>query len=159
MLMWRFVERDSIGVFTREWPTRSKTGNSVFRTYYMHFLLAYAPGKLRNLMRLKTRELTILDAPVSEDGATVRVDLYDDETRIDESVEFDLLVEQIRERATPDQRAVVDQLLGMAIGAGESTLTKAGVARDMGVSAAKADAILRQFRGLVSSVVGDSVSV
>lgn len=112
-IMARFIERDSLGVFTPEWGSKSKTGRSNFRSYYSRFLLTYFNGKKRNLVRHYKKNIHILDAPVSEDGSITwgdqNAEACDDAAF--EQLEFEQLIEQLRVRVSDD--ALVDAVLMM----------------------------------------------
>lgn len=111
-IMTRFMERDSLGVFTPDWGSKSATGRSNFRSYYTRFILTYVTGMVRNETRYLRKHSLIFDAPIGEDGTTWG-DLsapshYDDLS----GPEFEQTVAGLRERI--DNDALVDAVLALA---------------------------------------------
>jgi hypothetical protein len=150
-LMTRFMERDSIGVFSNGWESRSKTGESVFRTYYTHFLLAYAPGKKRNIARVKSNELLLWDAAIGDDdGSTTWGDLHGPAGTIDTEVDFHDMVDSIRSGASDLEVSVIDRMIELAMGSTRK-LRRADVVRELGVKAEAADRILARFADSLQS--------
>lgn len=156
-LMTRFMERDSIGVFSNGWETQSKTGQSVFRTYYTHFLLAYAPGKKRNLARVSTSELLLWDATIDEEGTTSWGDVNGPSTTIDSDVEFNLLADSIRSRASDLEVSIVNRMITLALGS-KKKLRRTDVMDEFGLPTAEADRILSKFTDSLSSALAASVA-
>ncbi len=112
-IMTRFMERDSLGVFDRNWSTRSATGKSRFQSYYSNFVVGYASGKHRNNVRYIKKHAYILDAPVGEDGATwydVNAPSYSD--NVEATVLFADVVASVRARIGDDE--LVDAVLILA---------------------------------------------
>lgn len=150
-LMTRFMERDSMGVFSNGWSSRSKTGESVFRTYYTHFLLAYAPGKKRNLVRVKQNELLLWDAAIGDEDSTTWGDLNGPTDTIDAEVDFDSMVAGIRSEATDLEVSVVERMIELALGSTKK-LRRADVVRELGMKPKDAEEVLEKFTQTVEAV-------
>jgi hypothetical protein len=116
-IITRFIERDSMGEFKREWETRSASGKSVFRSYLSRFVVTYARGKNRNNVRHAIRYLTIANAPVGNDGSgeTTWLDLRDQEVggigQPQTEVEFVDFLDSLRARVGPDVVEAVQSLV------------------------------------------------
>ncbi len=153
-LMTRFMERDSVGVFSNSWESRSKKGHSVFRTYYTHFLLAYTPGKRRNAARIAANELLIMNAPVSDDGSVTWADIHAPTSTIDTEVEFNAMVAGIHDSASTLDVDIVDRMIELALGATKK-LRRTDVAMEFQVDARTAQQILDTFVQSVGSAVSE----
>lgn len=114
-IMIRFLERDSLGTFRREWTTRSKTGKSVFRSYLARFVVTYARGMHRNKVRYAKRFPMICDATVGDDGGTTWLDQHDQREegigRPQETVELTDLISFLRTEVGDDAVSAVAQLV------------------------------------------------
>lgn len=156
-IIQRFIERDSIGVFDRGWDNRSKTGKSVFRTYYTHFMLSYIPGKKRNHMRVRRNELLLWDAEVGDESGTTWGDVNGPTTTIEDQTDLSLLADSIR-RASSEDVAVVNTLIDLAMGSNKR-LRKTEVAAELGINAKEADEVLKRFAVTVASVCRETAEV
>jgi DNA-directed RNA polymerase specialized sigma24 family protein len=115
-LLTRFMERDSLGVFRRNWESRSASGTSKFRSYFSQYIFGAARGKLRNVVRRNLKERADLDRPIGDDGSTVS-DLVTQPTQADvELAELADVFASVREKV--DTR-LVDAVLQLALGDGQ----------------------------------------
>lgn len=173
-IIMRFIERDSIGVFSSEWATRSATGRSNFRSYYSRFVVTYARGKTRNVYKHNGRNVLIFDAPVSDDGSVS----WGDENASGEisnsnDMEFELLVSRIK--AEIDE-SLYDALFAILDMAGEMCLrdvkwrfvtrrfaakrngrgwlSEAHLAKRLGIRASEAQQILDKLKPVIARVAG-----
>jgi len=111
-IMTRFLERDSIGVFSNDWASRSATGKSNFRSYYSRFVVTYAQGMNRNVRRHASRNVLICDAPVDDDNRTTCEDEHAptesfEDTTV-QSMDFESLVASLRAQVDPKLSETVD---------------------------------------------------
>jgi hypothetical protein len=155
-IIMRFMERDSIGVFSGEWSTRSATGKSNFRSYYSRFVVTYARGKNRNVHKHNSRNLLICDASVDDDGSTSWLDVNAPTSSFEEdavgSMDFDGLVSSLRARVKPELADAVDAVVEMSMGA--PSIKVAELARKLGVSQRVANDQLAAVRSVLGSLVG-----
>lgn len=154
-IMIRFLERDSIGVFSRDWESRSATGYSNFRSYYSRFVVTYAQGKNRNVRRHSGRYVLICDASVDDDGRTTWLDEHAPteafEDRAAEDLDFESLVSQLRTKVDPALSDAVDAVVEIAMG--EPTIRVAALARKLNVSQRVAKERLDAVRGALGDLV------
>ncbi|MFA7264791.1 MAG: hypothetical protein WC054_00525 [Candidatus Nanopelagicales bacterium] len=151
-IMTRFIERDSLGVFRREWKTRSITKKSRFQSYYSKFVVGYASGKHRNHVRYVKRNLAILDAPVGEDGTTwadLKAPHHTDTVEAD--MEFAEIVAALRTRV-PDPE-VVDAMLFLVEDTGRVTQGK--LAAHLETEPGAARSALNAVRSALRDLVGE----
>lgn len=94
----RFWERDSIGVFRREWKTRSATKKSNFRSYYSRFVVTYARGKNRNVYRHGARSPLICDGPSYVDENKTWIEVFGPTVEFEDALvtgqEFEALIKR-----------------------------------------------------------------
>lgn len=144
-IMTRFLERDSLGEFRRDWATRSATGSSVFRSYYSRFVVTYARGKHRNNVRHVKRNALLCDAPIGDENGTTWIEQHDADIEgvgvPHYEVELASLVDSLRAQVGDD---VVDAVLGLV--EQESRVRLSGLASALGVSARKARTTLEQLQ-------------
>jgi len=157
-IMIRFLERDSLGKFRREWVTRSKTKKSVFRSYFARFVVTYARGKHRNNVRFSKRFPMIVDAPVGDDGATTWLDQHDQREegigRPQETVELSDLIASLRREVGDDAVSAVEQLVEDGKKVTLSSLAGALSARTgQPVSARRARTTLESLRAAATSAM------
>ena len=148
----RFIERDSIGVFDRGWDNRSKTGKSVFRTYYTHFMLAYIPGLKRNALRVSRNELLLWDAQIGDEDGTTWGMVNGPRTTIDDATDMTFLAQSIRSASTDDLN-IVNKMIDLAFGSTKK-VSKAEVARELNVKPDVAAGILDRFTQAVAAATG-----
>lgn len=154
-IMIRFLERDSIGVFSRDWESRSATGHSNFRSYYSRFVVTYAQGKNRNVRRHGSRYVLICDASVDDDGRTTWLDEHAPteafEERATGDMDFEQLVSELRTKVDPTLSDAVDAVVEIAMG--EPTIRVAALARKLNVSQRVAKERLDAVRGALGDLV------
>lgn len=154
-IMIRFLERDSIGVFSREWKTRSVTGKSNFRSYYSRFVVTYARGKNRNVRKHSSRNLLICDAPIDDEHTVTGIDLLAStvsfEQESDDWMDFESLVSELRAQVDPELAPTVDVIVELAMGA--PVIRVAELARALGVSKEDAESRLKLVRSALSSTL------
>lgn len=148
-IMTRFIERDSLGVFRRDWTTRSATGKSNFRSYFSQFVYGYARGKHRNNVRYAIRNLQIVDAPVTDDGSTwgeFNAPVHEDNYG---SVEFADAVAALRKTVDP---RLVDTVVALAHG---GPVKQGDLREAMGLSPRAAKQGLEKVRAALRDVLAD----
>lgn len=151
-LMTRFMERDSLGVFRREWTSRSASGKSNFRSYFSQFVVGYSSGKHRNNVRYATRNVLILNAPVSEDGMTwqeLHAPAHYDGA--DTSVEFAEVVRDVRRKIGDDE--LVDAVFILAT---EGAVRQNGLAQRLGRPPREAKSGLAAVRAALAEAMADA---
>lgn len=152
MLLTRFMERDSLGVFTPNWGSQSEDRKSNFRSYYSRFVATYLKGYRRNEAKYRTRHLAILDAPVDEDGTTwadLKAPAHEDNLF---SVEFAQVVESVRA-----QHVVSDEVLDavLTLGSQAKIVKQAELAEVLGCDNRTAKAALGSVRAALMDCMAD----
>lgn len=151
-IMVRFFERDSLGVFSREWKTRSDTGRSNFRSYYSRFVVTYARGKNRNVRHHSSHYLLICDAAVDEESSTTGLDMLSStssfESDLVNQLDFESLVEQLRTQVGSQLSETLDAVIEVALGTPVFRITE--LAKTMGVSPSEARNKLAAVRAALS---------
>lgn len=146
----RFIERDSLGVFRRDWSTRSASGKSNFRSYYSNFVFGYARGKHRNNVRHAMRNHLLMDAPVTDDGSTWgefnMTPHEDNHTR----VEFEEAIASLRKRVDPK---LVDTVLALAQ---DGPVKQGGLREALGLTPRAAKQGLESVRAALRDVLADA---
>jgi hypothetical protein len=155
-IVMRFMERDSIGVFSGDWATRSETGKSNFRSYYSRFVVTYARGKNRNVHKHNSRHLLICDATVDDDGGTTWMDVNAPTASFENDavgdMDFDAMVASLRAKVDPKLAGAVDAVVEMSMGA--PSIKVAELARRLGVSQRIAGEQLSAVRSVLGGLVG-----
>lgn len=149
-IMLRFMERDALGEFLPDFPSRSESGQIKFRSYYSRFVITYARGKYRNATRYSDTRQLIVDEPVDGDGTTWYESTYPS-YEDNSSLEFDELISSLRHR-------VLDERLMDAVFALtdlDRPIRRADLVRVMGVSSRKAEQALDKVRAALHSVLAD----
>lgn len=149
-IMTRFHERDSLGVFTPDWGSKSATGKSNFRSYYTRFILTYVTGLKRNAVRHAKRNLLVFDAPVDDDGTTwadMKAPAHVDNLG---HVEFEEAIAQLRGRVSND---LVDAVLMLAQ---DGPVRQVDLKKVLGVSPPTAKAGLESVRAALRDVLADA---
>jgi DNA-directed RNA polymerase specialized sigma24 family protein len=154
-IMARFLERDSIGVFSNDWSSRSATGKSNFRSYYSRFIVTYAQGMNRNVRRHANRNVLICDASVDDDNRTTWVDEHApaesfEDTTV-QSMDFETLVASLRAQVDPKLSETVDAVVELAMGG--PTVKVAALARKLSCSQRVAKQNLEQVRGALGGLL------
>ena len=155
-IITRFIERDSIGVFSNEWGSQSETGLSNFRSYLSRFVVTYARGKNRNAVRWRGHHPLIFDAPVStedeSDTVTFGETVSPSITPVEEQATFNGIVDCLYSRVDPEMRQIVGVIVDEAMNA--STVVKvAALARRLGCPQRVARQHLDSVREILSEVV------
>lgn len=154
-IMTRFLERDSIGVFSSEWASRSATGRSNFRSYYSRFVVTYAQGKNRNVRKHAGRNVLICDAPADDDSRSTWLDEHAPTTSFEADVvsdmSFESLVKGLRAQVAPELSSAVDAVVELAMGG--PTVRVAALARRLGCSQRLAKQHLDKVRGVLGELV------
>lgn len=149
-IMTRFMERDSLGVFTPSWGSQSASGRSNFRSYYSRFILTYVTGLKRNAARHAARHLLVFDAPIDEGGTTwadVQAPSHEDDYG---RVEFEEAIAALRSRVDP---GLVDAVLMLA----QDGPVKQGDLREvLGVKLRTAKTGLESVRAALRDVLADA---
>lgn len=149
-LMTRFMERDSLGVFSNAWGTQSKTGQSVFRTYYTHFLLSYARGKRRNLARVSQYEHLLCDRPVDEDSKDTWIIVHGPTTELSSGITDEENFQDLVSRIDIDE-SLYDALFVIWDMAKDADPVHAtGLARRLGCSRSEAAFLLARVRQAIA---------
>jgi hypothetical protein len=152
-LITRFMERDSIGVFSNGWESQSKTGQSVFRTYYTHFLLAYAPGKKRNLARVSQSEILLCDKPIGERGQDSWIDVHGPTVEFTQALtdeeSFQDLVSRLKDGIDESLYDALFAVLDLMMAGGR--VGGVAVARSLGCSEHEGRRLFRQVMDAIAS--------
>lgn len=122
LIMARFQERDSLGVFTPNWGSKSESGRSNFRSYYSRFIFTYVQSLRRNEARYTYKHCMFFDAPVGEGGETwgnLSAPSHMDDLS---GVEFAETINALRDSVKND--ALIDAVL---------TLSNSGAVRQRGI--------------------------
>ena len=151
-ILTRYMERDSLGVFRRDWGSQSKTGKSNFRSYYSRFILTYVTSLRRNEARAAHKHLCIFDAPVgsqdSGDTSTwgdVKAPVVAPET---DRVEFEELVATLRSTIKDDR--LIDVVLELAMNQ-DRAIRQSDLARELGSKGREASSALTKIRAALTA--------
>jgi hypothetical protein len=154
-IMTRFLERDSIGVFSGDWDSRSVTGKSNFRSYYSRFVVTYAQGMNRNVRRHSSRNVLICDAPVDDESRATWVDEHAPTESFEDAtvrnMDFESLVASLRAQVDPELSATVDAVVELAMGG--PTVKVAALARRLSCSQRIAKQNLEQVRDALGGLL------
>lgn len=149
-IMTRAIERDTLGVFRRDWETRSASGKSNFRSYYSQMVFGYAKGKHRNAVRHSLRNYLLVDAPIDDDGTTwfdVKAPAHEDNLG---RPEFEEAIAALRTRVSPD---LVDAVLMLAL---DGPVKQGDLREVLGVNPRTAKQGLESVRAALRDVLADA---
>jgi DNA-directed RNA polymerase specialized sigma24 family protein len=158
-IMIRFWERDSLGVFRRDWNSRSKSSGSVFRSYYSRFVVTYAKGKRRNVANYRARNLLLCDARSSDDDRPwIEKNCSTDnfEASLMEDLDFQDLIQRISDEMDASLYDAMVAFLELADA--RQSVRAVGVdvlSRRLGVSRGEARKLLLCLRETITRVVAD----
>lgn len=148
-IIMRFLERDSLGVFSREWSSRSASGRSGFRSYFSRFVVTYARGYTRNSYSHHSRYMKLINSKIFEDWPDFFLmpcpRTMDEVTELAlDNVEFGLFVRRIIEEFSDDHFAVLLEILLMALDGQE--IRHCPLAKTLGISIKESKLLVRELR-------------
>jgi DNA-directed RNA polymerase specialized sigma24 family protein len=150
-IMWAFYRKDSLGVFTPDWGSKSKSGKSNFRSYYTRHIFTYVISQRRNWARGAHKHCMIFDAPVGtpESGDTstwgdVKAPVVEPETN---KVEFDELVGSLRTEFGDEFMNIV---LDLAMNQ-DRQIRQTDLSRALGMKGREASSALAKVRAAITA--------
>jgi DNA-directed RNA polymerase specialized sigma24 family protein len=150
-IMTRYMERDSLGVFTPDWGSKSSNGKSNFRSYYTRFIKTYVGSQRRNDARAAHKHLCIYDAPVgSQDSGdtTTWGDVKAPVVELDTgAVEFEQLVAGLRAKVKNDE--LVDATLALVMST-DRALRPSDLRKELGINSRAANSALSRIRAALT---------
>lgn len=151
-ILIRYMERDSLGVFTPYWGSQSESGKSNFRSYYTRFIKTYVASQWRNEARAAHKHLCIYDAPVgSDDDATTWGDVKAPVVELDtDAVEFKELISSLRSKVKDD--TLVDAMLELTMST-DRQLRPSDLRKALDINSRAANAALAKVRAALAPML------